>query len=195
MINEDWLTSNWQRTDRTSLAGYLGVICFSDITELLCSIWITLSDTLKITVFTRLFLFELKQKGWVIALNPSVHGQPLKSMPACLGKGSVKVRMYGSEGANGRNSGLCTNKNSDLCSNCKLRAVSIFFLGLWYRMLKALLLLNVTQKLGVTAEATSKSDITEVKTEDKFCCLEWIYLFAVCKMYLLCSQAHKHVSW
>lgn len=63
MINEDWLTSNWQRTDRTSLAGYLGVICFSDITELLCSIWITLSDTLKITVFTRLFLFELKQKG------------------------------------------------------------------------------------------------------------------------------------
>lgn len=63
MINEDWLTSNWQRTDHTSLSGYLGVIGFSDITELLCSIWITLSDTLKITVFTSLFLFKLKQKG------------------------------------------------------------------------------------------------------------------------------------
>lgn len=67
------------------------------------------------------------------------------------------------------------------------------FLGFWCRRFKALLLLSVTQKLGVTAEATSKSDITEVKTEDKFCWLEWIYLFPLCKMYLLCSQAHKHV--
>lgn len=61
MINEDWLTSNWQRTDHTSLCGYLGVIGFSDITELLCFIWITLSDTLKITVFTSFFLVQAER--------------------------------------------------------------------------------------------------------------------------------------
>lgn len=37
--------------------------------------------------------------------------------------------MYGSVGANGRNSGLCIKNNSALCSNYKLRDFSICFLG------------------------------------------------------------------
>ena len=36
-------------------------------------------------------------------------------------------------------------------------------LGLWYKRFKALLVLNVIQKLGITAEAMSKHGITKVK--------------------------------
>lgn len=81
---------------------------------------------------------------------------------------------------------LCVKNNTDLCSNCKWELFQLVLLGLWYRKFKALLLLSVTQKSGVTAEATSKSNTTEVKTEDKFYWLEWIC--SLCVKYIFCAH-------
>lgn len=90
---------------------------------------------------------------------------------------------------------LCIKNNSDLFSNCKLRGASVCCLEVMVQKVQGTVAFKCHSELDVTAEAMSKSGSTEVKTKDKFYWLEWIYLFPMCKTYLLCSQAHKLVSW
>lgn len=90
---------------------------------------------------------------------------------------------------------LCIKNNSDLFSNCKLRSASVCCLEVMVQKVQGTVAFKCHSELDVTAEAMSKSGSTEVKTKDKFYWLEWIYLFPMRKTYLLCSQAHKRVSW